>query len=107
MSVEGQFRDGKGCRYGRKMKCTKFQKGAHSDRLFLLAAMALTVWILAGLIARRKDKTLSLPSKSKGPRRSNFTIGVEAKGTIGEVLRMGRAALAKLCPPAEIRSFGW
>lgn len=107
MSVEGQFRDGKGCRYGMKMKWTKFQECAHIDRLFLLAAIALTVWTLAGLIACRKDKTLSLPSKSKGPRRSNFTIGVEAKGAIGEVLRMGRTALIKLCPPAEIRSFAW
>ncbi len=107
MSVEGQFRDGKGCRYGMKMKWTKFQKCAHIDRLFLLAAIALTVWTLAGLMACRKDNTLSLPSKSKGKRRSLVTIGVEAKGTIGEVLRMGRTALAKLWPPAEIRSFAW
>ncbi|MCH8842321.1 MAG: hypothetical protein IID61_05015 [SAR324 cluster bacterium] len=107
MSVEGQFRDGKGCRYGMKMKWTKFQKCAHIDRLFLLAAMALTVWTLAGLMACRKDDTLSLPSKSKGKRRSLVSIGVGAKGTIGEVLRLGRTALAKLWPPAEIRSFAW
>ncbi len=107
MSIEEQFRDSKGCRFGIKMKWTKFKARKHIDRLFLLAALALTVWTLSGLLACSKDQSLPLPSKSKGLRRSSVTIGIEAKGAIDEVLRMGRTALRRLWPVADIRSFAW
>jgi hypothetical protein len=107
MSVEEAFRDGKGCRFGIKMKWTKFRTCAQIDRLFLLAAMALSVWTLAGILAWQRDPTLLLLSKSKGRRRSLVAIGIEAKGAIDEVLRMGRTALRKLWLPADIRSFAW
>ncbi len=107
MSIEEQFRDGKGCRYGIKMKWTKFQTCAHIDRLFLLLALALTVWTAAGLLACQKDATLRLPSKSKGPRRSIVAVGIEAEGCIRRVFNMTWNALRKLWPPEEIRSFAW
>ena len=107
MSVEEQFRDGKGCRFGMKMEWTQFQACEHIDRLFLLAAIALTVWTLAGCLASRADPTLPLPSKSKGLRRSVVAIGIEAQDSIREVLKMGRTALSRIWPPAQIRSFAW
>ena len=107
MAVEEQFRDGKGCRFGVKMKWTRFQSCRHLDRLFLLWALALTAWTLAGLLAWRSDPTLALPVKNRRPRRSLVTIGIEAKDAIERTLRMGRLAFRRLWPPAQIRSFAW
>ena len=110
MAVEEQFRDGKGCRYGIKMKWTKFQDCQQIDRLFLLWALALTAWTLAGwlaCLATRRDPTLRLRSKSKGYRRSLVAVGIEAKGAMDRTLRMGHRAFCRLWPPATIRSFAW
>ncbi len=107
MGVEEAFRDGKGCRYGIKMEWTRFQNCAALNRLFLLASIAMTVWMLAGLLACQKDNTQALRSKSKGPRRSLVAIGIGAQELIAKVLRIGPRRLAKFWPPAEIRSFAW
>ncbi len=89
------------------MKWTKFQKREPIDRLFLLTAMALTVWTLAGLLACRTDPTLPLPCKNNRSRRSIVAIGIEAKAFIHQALQMGRIAFRKLWPQAEIRAFAW
>jgi hypothetical protein len=70
-----------------KIKWTTFQDGQALARLFLLAAIAMTVWILAALLALRADPTLRLESKSKGARRSLLAIGIESVEQTGQVLK--------------------
>ncbi|MFH1085127.1 MAG: hypothetical protein V1772_05140, partial [Chloroflexota bacterium] len=67
MSIEEQFRDTKGCRFGTMMAWTHFQKEKSINHLFLLAALALVLWLAVGLLACQRDRTLRLPSKAKGP----------------------------------------
>jgi hypothetical protein len=105
MAVEEQFRDGKGCRFGIKMKWTPFQACNPIDRLFLLCAIAL--WTLAGLLAWRSDPSMALPVINRPPHRSLISIGIDAKEAIQAVLQMGHIALRKLWPPGEIRPFAW
>jgi len=105
MGIEEAFRDSKGCRFGIKMKWTKFHTCEPINRLFLVAALALTVWTLAGLLACQKDPTLRLICKTKGPRRSLLSIGMQATACIRNALRMSWWGLRKLWPPAETRSF--
>ena len=62
MGIEEQFRDGKGCRFGIKMKWTKFRTCETINRLFLLAALAKTIWIAAAVLACRNDQNLRVPS---------------------------------------------
>jgi hypothetical protein len=75
--------------------------------LFLLAAFAMTVWILAALLACRADPTLRLVSKSKGPRRSLLAVGIESAEQIAQVLKLPWAALRELWPRIRIRDFAW
>lgn len=107
MSIEEAFRDSKGCRFGIKIKWTRFQTCEAINRLFLLAALALTVWTLAGLLACQIDPTLRLVCKSKGARRSLLSIGIEATACIRKALAMSWRGLRRLWPPAETRSFAW
>jgi hypothetical protein len=107
VSVEEQFRDTKGCRYGMKMRWTKFDKCERINRLFLIAALALICWTVSGVLATREDPTMRLVSRSKGPRRSFVSIGIEAKWLLMDVLSLGWQAVIRLLPDAEIRHFAW
>lgn len=107
MSIEEQFRDGKGCRYGVKLKWMKFKKSEHLNRLYLLLALALVIWTAAGVLACQHDATLRLHSKSKGPRRSLVAVGIQAKHLARKALGMSWSKLLKLWPPPEIRRFAW
>jgi len=107
VSVEEQFRDTKGCRFGIKMKWTKFTTCEGINRFYLLAALALICWTASGVLEAREDPTMRLVSKSKGPRRSFVSIGIEAKRRLLEVLRLGWRTLIELLPDTETRAFAW
>jgi hypothetical protein len=107
MSIEEQFRDTKGCRFGIKMEWTKFETCESINRLYLLASLAMLGWMTAGVMAIRDDPTMRLASKSKGPRRSIVAIGIEARCYSMKALRLSWKALLELWPPAEIRKFDW
>jgi len=107
MGIEESFRDSKGCRFGIKMKWTAFKNPESVGRLFLLAAIASTVWFLAAVLACRGDPGLALPSKSKGNRRSLISIGLDSPRAIASVLVLPMAALAGLWPKVALRRFEW
>jgi hypothetical protein len=103
-SIEEQFRDSKGARYGAQMKWTHFQRPESLDRLWLVLALSLVAWTVTGILACRSDKTLRLMSRSKGPRRSYVSIGAAARGTLEVVLLLPWSDFAKLIPMAVFRS---
>jgi len=107
MGIEEHFRDSKGCRYGIKIKWTAFTDPAALARLFLLAAIAGAVWLLAGVPACRADPSLRLTSKSKGPRRSLVAVGIDSPQAIADVLALSWSRLATLWPKASLRDFAW
>jgi len=107
MSIEEQFRDTKGCRFGAMMAWTHFQQEESINHLFLLAALALVLWLAVGLSAWQRDHTLRLPSKAKGPRRSFIAIGRAATGQLAKLLRCGWRTILRLLPPTQPRSFAW
>lgn len=105
MSIEEQFRDTKGCRFGIKMEWTKFATCEAVNRLFLLASLAMTGWMTAGAMALRADPTMRLASSSKGPRRSIVSIGIEAKSYGMKALRLSWRKILSLWPPVKTRVF--
>lgn len=107
MAVEEQFRDSKGCRFGLKIKWTAFQDGPALARLFLLVAIAMTVWFAAAVVACRADPTLRLVSKAKGPRRSLLAVGIASIEAVAQVLAWPWGTLNKNWPKAHIRAFAW
>lgn len=107
MGIEECFRDSKGCRYGIKIKWTAYASAQALGRLFLLAAIAAAVWLLAGVLASRADPSLRLASGRKGPRRSLVAIGIDSPQAIRQVLRSRWTALRRLWPKAKLREFAW
>lgn len=107
MAVEEQFRDTKGCRFGLKMEWTQFKTCEAINRIYLLTALAMVAWTAAGIWACYDDPTMRYESKSKGPRRSLISIGMEAKTYIYRVLREGWGYIAGILPETEFRSFAW
>ena len=107
MGIEEYFRDSKGCRYGIKIKWTAFTDPATLTRLFLLAAIASAVWLLAGVLACRADPSLRLDTGRKGPRRSLVAVGIDSPQAIATVLAQSWGALRTLWPKARLRDFAW
>ena len=107
MSIEEQFRDTKGCRFGVKIKWTAFQKPQAVNRMFLLTALSMMVWYAAAWLACRNDPSLRLQSASKGPRRSFLAIGIQARDEAQKVLQWHCKKLLDQWPPAQLRTFSW
>lgn len=107
MSIEEQFRDTKGCRFGTMLAWTHFQQEESINRLFLLTALALVLWLAAGWWACQQDDSLRWPSKAKGPRRSFSAIGRAATAQLVKLLRCGWRTILRLLPPTQPRSFAW
>jgi Transposase DDE domain len=76
MTVEEQFRDLKGRRFGVKLFWTQFRDPEALARFLTLLAIALAVWIAAGRVAAWHNPSLRMVSKRKGPRQSFVTIGL-------------------------------
>jgi hypothetical protein len=107
MAVEEQFRDTKGSRFGLKMEWTRFRTCEGINRMYLLAALAMVAWTAAGIWACHDDPTMRLVSRSKGPRRSYISIGIEAKTYLYRVLRESWLYLTGILPETETRTFAW
>jgi hypothetical protein len=76
MTVEEQFRDLKGRRFGAKLSWTQFRNPDQLARFTMLLGVALLVWLVTGIHAASFDRTLRLVCKYKGPRQSYVTIGL-------------------------------
>jgi hypothetical protein len=105
--IEEHFRDSKGCRFGLRLEWAAFADSAALSRLFLLVAIARTVWLLAGVLAARADPSVRLVSKSKGPRRSLLAVGLASFSAREQILRSRWPNLRLLWPKATLRNFAW
>lgn len=80
MTVEEQFRDWKGCRFGVKLAWTRFTDPEMLTHFVTLLAVALLIWFVTGVSAALRKPSLRLRSRSKGPRQSFITIGLRLHG---------------------------
>jgi len=103
-SVENQFRDGKGARFGAGMRWTHFRRPESLDRLWLLWALSAPAWTVAGLMAFAEDPTALLFSRSKGPRRSLISIGRCCAHHVDEALRLPWRLLLLWLPQPVLRN---
>jgi hypothetical protein len=106
MTVEEQFRDTKGKRFGVKLFWTQFRDPEALARFCMLLAVALLMWMIAGLAAAKKNPSLRLVSRTKGPRQSYVTIGlrllcIEQTGT-----HFSQRVIARLLEPPTWRRLG-
>ena len=80
MTVEEQFRDWKGCRFGVRLVWTQFKDPDALSRFVMLLAVALLIWFVTGVAASLRKPSLRLRSRRKGPRQSFITIGLRLLG---------------------------
>jgi len=78
MTVEEQFRDTKGRRFGAKLFWTQFRDPEALARFVTLLSVALLIWTLAGIVSADIKPSLRLRCRKKGPRQSFVTIGIRA-----------------------------
>lgn len=102
MTVEEQFRDLKGKRFGAKLFWTQFRNPEALARFMMLLAVALLIWTTTGIAAARKDPSLRMVSRRKGPRQSYVTIGIRitALADYREAITTRKLA-RRLEPPAS------
>lgn len=104
MTVEEQFRDTKGKRFGVKLHWTQFRDPEALARFTMLLAVALLIWMLTGTHAASRDPSLRLVSRKKGPRQSYVTIGLRIVPVDPAALLITVSTLRRwLEPPTERR----
>lgn len=78
MTVEEQFRDTKGSRFGARLGWTQFRDAAQLGWVVRLVGVALLVWMASGECVTRKNPSFLWVCAKKGPRISVVTIGMFA-----------------------------
>lgn len=105
MTIEEQFRDTKGCRFGVKLFWTHFTNPVALAHLMMLLGVALMLWLVVGQMAARRTPSLRLPCPKKGPRQSYVTIGLRAIGA-GWHGRLTESLIRRTLEPPAFRHLG-
>jgi hypothetical protein len=106
MTVEEQFRDTKGRRFGVKLFWTQFRDPEALSRFVMLLAVALLIWMLSGSAAARRDPSLLLRHRTKGPRQSHVTIGLRILTLDTVPLSITASAIRRLLEAPTLRQLG-
>lgn len=106
MTVEECFRDTKGRRFGVKLAWTQFRDPEALSRFTMLLAVALLIWTLKGMVAARRDPSLRLPSRTKGPRQSYVTIGIRIAAVEANGPPLTVARIQSVLEPPALRRVG-
>jgi len=107
MTIEEQFRDTKGCRFGLKLVWTQFKNPDHLSRFALLLGVGILVWTISGVAAVNAKPSLRMVHPTKGPRQSFVTIGMRALRSGTLALRVTVAAVLRFLPKPKLRRFAW
>jgi hypothetical protein len=103
MTVEEQFRDTKGRRFGVKLFWTQFRDPEALARFSMLLAVALLIWMIAGIAAAKKNPSLRLRCRTKGPRQSFLTIGLRLLCIERPGLSFSLRVIAQFLEPPTLR----
>jgi hypothetical protein len=106
MTVEEQFRDLKGQRFGAKLFWTHFRDPDTLSRFVMLLSVAIAIWTVTGAVAATADPTLRLVSRTKGPRQSYVTIGIRIVSLERDPPGLTPALLAGLLDAPAWRNVG-
>lgn len=107
MTVEEQFRDLKGRRFGAKLSWTHFKDPDKLSRFMMLLSVALLIWLVTGTHAADADASLRLKCKRKGPRQSDVTIGLRICKFGSATPRLTARQVARLLKPPARRTLRW
>ena len=107
MSIEEQFRDAKGHRFGMKLRWTQFTKAEFVERMYLLVGIALLLWTSVGHAVEEAQPKVRLRSKTKGARLSLVRIGSYYWRQVTKRLKLTTRFVRQHLPPPPLRLFKW
>lgn len=107
MSVEEQFRDTKGSRFGMRLKWTDFQRAECLERMYLLVGVAVVLWMTIGRSLEQKNPKIRLYSKKKGARISLLRVGIFYWKVFVGKFRLSMKFIKAHLPKPKIRIFKW
>lgn len=107
MTVEEQFRDTKGCRFGVRLEWTQFRTPAYLARFTLLVGVALMLWTAVGQAVAAQTPRVRLPCKRKGPRLSLVRVGIQYVAMLALRVYIGVRFIRVHLPPPQLRRFSW
>jgi hypothetical protein len=107
MSIEEQFRDAKGVRFGLKLKWTRFTRAEYVERMYLMVGVALLLWTSVGRAVEEADPKVRLESRTKGARLSLARIGSYYWRKMSRRLRLTAQFVREHLPPPRLRIFKW
>jgi hypothetical protein len=107
MTIEEQFRDTKGCRFGVRLEWTQLRTPAYLARLTLLVGVALVLWTAVGQAVATQAPRVRLPCKRKGPRLSLVRVGIQFVAQLALRVYLGVRFIRAHLPPPQFRHFPW
>jgi hypothetical protein len=105
MTIEEQFRDTKGCRFGVRLEWTQFRTPASLARFTLLVGVALVVWTAVGQAVATQAPRVRLPCQRKGPRLSRVRVGIQFGAQRALRVDLGVRCIRAQMPPPPCRHF--
>lgn len=107
MSIEEQFRDSKGARFGLKLKWTQFQKGEYLERMYLLLGVAMLLWTSVGRAVEKENPKVRMRCRKKGARLSLVRIGALFWSEVSKTLKLTTKFVRENLPLPKVRIFNW
>jgi len=107
MSIEQQFRDTKGARFGLKLKWTQFQKAEYLERMYLLVGVAGLLWTSLGRFIEREKPQVRMKCRRKGARLSLIRIGALFWRKVTKRLQLTTKFVKRNLPLPKVRIFAW
>lgn len=107
MAIEEQFRDGKGVRFGLKMKWTCFEKPEYVERMYLLMGISMLLWTSVGTAVVKETPQVRLKCKSKGARLSLLRIGIYYWRKFTKQIKLTLKFVKENIPYPRGRTFPW
>jgi predicted small integral membrane protein len=106
MTVEEQFRETKGCRFGVQLEWTQFRTPRYLARFLLLVGVALVLWTAAGQAVAEQQPAVRLRCK-KGPRLSVPRVGSYYLSQFAQQGLVTARFIQRYLPRPQLRRFTW
>jgi hypothetical protein len=107
MTIEEQFRDTKGCRFGVRLEWTQFRTPQYLARFLLLVGVVLLLWTAVGHAVAEQTPSVRLHCKRKGPRLSLVRVGIRYLLPLAAQAILPADFIHQHLPAPQLRRFAW
>jgi rhodanese-related sulfurtransferase len=107
ITIEEQFRDTKGCRFGVRLEWTQFHTPQYLARLLLLVGVVLVLWTAVGHAVAEQMPSVRLHCNRKGPRLSLVHVGMRYLLPLAYHAVLNAGFIQVHLPAPALRRFAW